>query len=153
MYKNNRNKVTVALKEATNQAPLTLPTSVGSAEIKNYRKEKKQAVSPALERGMGCGILDTQLWHQPKLSLSGMLLDYKSKSLICLPRTFSHREGPQALSSMRFHTPTRCDRRGTNTPEACRLTPDGSRSQANLRDLANVQVNIDKINNIFIYVL
>ena len=41
--------VTVASKETNNQAPLTLPTSVGSAE-KNYRKGKKQAVSPALER-------------------------------------------------------------------------------------------------------
>ena len=29
------------IKEASYQALLTLPTSVGSAEMKNYRKEKK----------------------------------------------------------------------------------------------------------------
>ena len=46
--------VTEASKEASHHAPPTLPTSVGSAEMKKYRKEKKQAASPALEREMGC---------------------------------------------------------------------------------------------------
>ena len=53
--------VTVASKETDHQEFLTLPTSVGSAEMKNYRKGKKQAVSPALERGKVCRILETQL--------------------------------------------------------------------------------------------
>ena len=59
---------TVAPKEASHQTPLTLPNSVGSAEMKNYRKGKKQAVCHlhALERGMGYGILDTELWLQVK---------------------------------------------------------------------------------------
>ena len=35
----------VASKEVKHQAPLTLPTSVGSAEMKNYRKEKKGRVT------------------------------------------------------------------------------------------------------------
>ena len=40
-------------------------TSVDSTEMKKYRNGRKQVVSPTLERGMGCGILGTQLWHQP----------------------------------------------------------------------------------------
>ena len=71
--------VTVALKEVSHQVPVTLPTCVSSDEMKNYRKEKKHAVSPVLERGMGCIILDTQLWLQPKLSSSVMPFVYRYK--------------------------------------------------------------------------
>ena len=60
-HKKDTNNVNVTSKEAYHQEPLKLP-----AEMKNYRKGKKQAVSTVLQRAMDCGILNTQQWHQPK---------------------------------------------------------------------------------------
>ena len=52
--------VSVTPKEASHKTPLTLPTSVDIAEIKNSRKGKKASCVTCV----GCGILDPQLLHQ-----------------------------------------------------------------------------------------
>ena len=67
LYNNNIKKIqlatTVARKDYRHQVPLTLPTSAGSAGIKNYMIYMLEL--SVREREMGCRILDTQLWHQP----------------------------------------------------------------------------------------
>ena len=59
--------VTVDPEEVSQRVLLTLLTSVGSAEMKNYRKGK--LVGCVTRKG--CRILDIQLRHQPKKSPHG----------------------------------------------------------------------------------
>ena len=97
--------VTVASKEASHQAPLSLPTSIGSAEMKNYRKRKKAGCVTWVRDRDGLGNIGNTGIAETQITFS-----YKQKKLIRLPRDFVNASAPQAASSMPSHTPTRCDR-------------------------------------------